>query len=274
VTPASVEVIQSADRRRGVATLTLAFAADPIMRWAWPDAYQYATYWPQIAEAYGGRAFDHGTAHVLENFAAVALWLPPGVESDEATFGELIADSCGDQILRDLHAVIEQMAQLHPAADHWFLPLTGVDPVAQGRGLGSALLRHGLAACDRDRLPAYLEATSPRNRPSTSVTDSGSPTLSKQDHHRRCGRCSDSPGLWVQGRRSDSARASVSRAGHARGRTQITPLGRYTGGHAGDRVTAHIGGYLRARSRAVVTRSDRRGRRSPWMPTTAVARRR
>jgi RimJ/RimL family protein N-acetyltransferase len=164
VTPASVEIIQSADRRRGVATLTLAFAADPIMRWAWPDACQYATYWPQIAEAYGGRAFDYGTAHVLENFAAVALWLPPGVESDEATFGELIAGSCGDQILRDLHAVIGQMAHLHPAADHWFLPLTGVDPVAQGRGLGSALLRHGLAACDRDRLPAYLEATSPRNR--------------------------------------------------------------------------------------------------------------
>jgi len=133
------------------------------MRWAWPDAYQYAAYWPQIAEAYGGRAFDHGTAHVLENFAAVALWLPPGVESDEATFGELIAESCGDQILRDLHAVTGQMAQLHPAFEHWFLPLTGVDPVAQGQGLGSALLRHGLAACDRDGLP-YLEATSPRNR--------------------------------------------------------------------------------------------------------------
>jgi hypothetical protein len=74
---ASVEVILSADRRRGVATLTLAFAADPIMRWVWPDPYQYATYWPRIAEAYGGRAFDCGTAHVLENYAAVALWLPP-----------------------------------------------------------------------------------------------------------------------------------------------------------------------------------------------------
>jgi GNAT superfamily N-acetyltransferase len=40
----------------------------------------------------------------------------------------------------------------------------GVDPIAQGRGLGSALLQHVLEACDRDRLPAYLEATSPRSR--------------------------------------------------------------------------------------------------------------
>ena len=164
VTSASVEVIRPADRRRGVAALTLAFAADPIMRWAWPDPYQYATYWPKIAEAYGGRAFDYGTAHVLENFAAVALWLPPGAESDEAALGEVIAESCGDQILRDLDAVFEQMAHFHPAGELWFLPLIGVDPVAQGRGLGSALLRHGLAACDRDGLPAYLEATSPRNR--------------------------------------------------------------------------------------------------------------
>ena len=164
MTSASVEVIRPADRRRGVAALTHAFAADPVMRWAWPDAYQYATYWPRIAEAYGGRAFDCGTAHVLENFAAVALWLPPGAGSDDATLGEVIAQSCGDQILRDLDAVFEQMARFHPAGDLWFLTLIGVDPAAQGRGLGSALLRHGLAACDRDGLPAYLEATSPRNR--------------------------------------------------------------------------------------------------------------
>ena len=68
-----------------------------------------------------------------------------------------------EQAMRRL-TVFEQMAQVHPAGEHWFLPLIGVDPVAQGRGLGSALLRHGLAPCDRDGLPAYLEATSPGNR--------------------------------------------------------------------------------------------------------------
>ena len=62
MTSATVEVIQPADRQRGVAALTLAFAADPVMRWVWPDAYQYATYFPKFAEAYGGRAFDRGTA--------------------------------------------------------------------------------------------------------------------------------------------------------------------------------------------------------------------
>jgi GNAT superfamily N-acetyltransferase len=161
---ASAEVIQPADRRRGVATLTLAFAVDPVMRWAWPDPYRFATYWPSIADAFGGRAFDHGSAHGLEDCTAVALWLPPGVEPDDETFTRLIDESMDNQILDDMTGVIEQMGRLHPSADHWYLPLTGVDPVAQGRGLGSTLLRHGLASCDLDGLPAYLEATSPRNR--------------------------------------------------------------------------------------------------------------
>ena len=51
------------------------------------------------------------------------------------------------------------MGDLHPTFDHWYLPLAGVDPPAQGRGLGSVLLRHALEICDRGGLPAYLEAT-------------------------------------------------------------------------------------------------------------------
>jgi hypothetical protein len=44
--------------------------------------------------------------------------------------------------------------------------------------------------------------------------------------------------------RSSASRlgAPVSRAGHASGRTQITPFGRGTGGHAGGQVAFHIGG--------------------------------
>ena len=164
MTAASIEVIETADRRRGIATLTMAFVADPIMRWVWPDPDQYATYWPRFAEVFGGRAFDHGTAYGLDDCLAVALWLPPGVGPDEEAFLALLAESTDEQILHDLDGFLEQMDQLHPSADHWYLPLTGVDANAQGRGLGSRLLRHGLAIVDRDGLPAYLEATSPRNR--------------------------------------------------------------------------------------------------------------
>jgi GNAT superfamily N-acetyltransferase len=57
-----------------------------------------------------------------------------------------------------------QMAEFHPQEPHWYLPLIGVDTTKQGQGYGSALLVHALARCDEDGLPAYLEASSPRNK--------------------------------------------------------------------------------------------------------------
>jgi len=164
MTVEAVEVIEATDRQRAVASLTLAFSSDPVMRWGWPDAKRYLTYWPRIADAFGGGAFDHGTAHGLEDCVAVALWLPPGVGPDGETVMGSMRESMDDQTFEDINGVFEQMDELHPDNDHWYLPLTGVDPVAQGRGLGTTLLRHGLKTCDSDGLPAYLEATSPRNR--------------------------------------------------------------------------------------------------------------
>lgn len=164
MTATTAEVIQGADRQRAVASLTLAFATDPVMRWAWADAHRYATYWPRFAEAFGGQAFDDGTAYGLEDCLAVALWMRPGVGPDEETVMGVMGESLDDQILEDVNGLFEQMDAIHPTADVWYLPLIGVDLVAQGRGLGSALLRHALATCDSDGLPAYLEATNPRNR--------------------------------------------------------------------------------------------------------------
>ena len=57
------------------------------------------------------------------------------------------------------------MGRYHTSEPHWYLPLIGVDPARQGKGYGAALMRHALAACDRDGMPAYLESTNPRNVP-------------------------------------------------------------------------------------------------------------
>lgn len=46
---------------------------------------------------------------------------------------------------------------------HWYLLVIGVDPELQGRGVGSALVRDGLAQADRNGHPCYLETSDPRN---------------------------------------------------------------------------------------------------------------
>ena len=113
---------------------------------------------------HSARAVLEGTAYGLEDHVAVALWLAPGVEPDGEALMSLFQESMDDQRFEDIGGVFEQFDEHHPTYDHWYLPLMGVEPASQGRRLGSTLLQHTLDKCDRDGLPAYLEATSPRSR--------------------------------------------------------------------------------------------------------------
>ncbi len=160
----TVEVVDETARQHGVATLTLAFSSDPVVRWAWPDSERYLSHWPPFVDAFGGKAFEEGTAYGPEDHVAVALWLAPGVEPDGEALMSLFQESMDDQRFEDISGVFVQFDEHHPTYDHWYLPLMGVEPASQGRRLGSTLLQHTLDACDRDGLPAYLEATSPRSR--------------------------------------------------------------------------------------------------------------
>jgi ribosomal protein S18 acetylase RimI-like enzyme len=117
---------------------------------------------PRFVRAFGGNAFDRGSAHHIDG-AAVALWIPPGEHPDEDTMMALVDGAIGDSNRESAFGLFEQMAGFHPQEPHWYLPLIGIDPARQGNGLGSALLSHALAICDRDKVTAYLEATTPRS---------------------------------------------------------------------------------------------------------------
>lgn len=160
-----VRAATSADKVAAVDTVVLAFAADPVARWCWPDAHQYLTAMPKFATAFGGGAFAHGTAHCTEDHAGAALWLPPYVQLDEDKVGQIVEETSSPAMRGDLFTMLEQMGRFHPHEPHWYLPLIGVDPAHQGKGYGSALLTHALRQCDLDQVPAYLESTNPRNVP-------------------------------------------------------------------------------------------------------------
>ena len=152
-----------AEGDRAIQTVVLAFAGDPMTRWSWPSAAQYLSCMPSMTRAFGGRAFEHGTAHSTDDFAGVALWLPPGVSPDEEALIALAEQSVDGSLQSEVFQVFETMGTYHPKEPHWYLPLIGVDPAHQGQGHGAALLKFALDQCDRDRLPAYLESTNPRN---------------------------------------------------------------------------------------------------------------
>jgi GNAT superfamily N-acetyltransferase len=158
------------DERSQVAkTLASAFFDDRIYRWLVPDDAQRrrsaAIFYSRFVDA----CWPHGAVYAAGAGAAAALWIPPG--------RQLVTDEQAGSFVRDLLASVEddagaaRMSQLfqmldenHPVQACWHLAFMGVDPSAQGRGLGNQLLAAVLTQADRDQEPAYLEASSPENR--------------------------------------------------------------------------------------------------------------
>jgi hypothetical protein len=97
--------------------------------------------------------------------AACALWCPPGAGPEEEPLIAVIERSIPPQRREKVFALFEAFGEALPTMPHWYLPLMGVDPASQGSGRGAALLRETLAVCDRDGMPAYLEASSRRSVP-------------------------------------------------------------------------------------------------------------
>jgi ribosomal protein S18 acetylase RimI-like enzyme len=162
---AAIRTTTAAEEARATDTIILAFASDPMARWCWAEPHRYLTAMRPFVRAFVGAAFDHACAYCSEDFVGAALWLPPGVAPDQQTLVDLLQATVPEPQQADMFGVFERMGQYHPHEPHWYLPMIGVDPAFQGRGIGSALLACALARCDADGLPAYLESSNPRNIP-------------------------------------------------------------------------------------------------------------
>jgi GNAT superfamily N-acetyltransferase len=152
------------DEDRALATITVAFSNDPVTRWVFEDPLLFLSCWPMVAKAYAGAAFPSGTADAIDDHAGVALWLPPGVGALDEALGARAFEAVPEPRRDEASAFFGQSGAFRLTEPHWYLSLIAVDVVKQGLGYGSELLRRGLARCDADRLPAFLEATSPRSK--------------------------------------------------------------------------------------------------------------
>lgn len=80
-------------------------------------------------------------------------WPPVGLDLD-------LLGGAWDLVLLDG----EQCEAARPHTAHWYLYMIAVSPLARGAGVGSALLRHGLARVDAEGVAAHLESTTPASR--------------------------------------------------------------------------------------------------------------
>ncbi|HTH36801.1 MAG TPA: GNAT family N-acetyltransferase [Pyrinomonadaceae bacterium] len=159
----AVRVAEKMDIAAAIQVVRMSFATDPIARWVYPDITEYMTIFPDFINGMAGRSFEHGTAYISAGSAGAALWLPPGVSSNEEVLGDLVENTVSPAIRKDLNSFMEQMAAFHPTEPHWYLPMIAVDPYRFGQGIGTSLMRYALEKCDEQELPAYLESSNPRN---------------------------------------------------------------------------------------------------------------
>ncbi|MEZ2226143.1 GNAT family N-acetyltransferase [Microcoleus sp.] len=158
-----IRTASASDQRHISAAMVLAFSNDPIVRWLYPEPDRYLTYYPRIAEAYINQSLFHQTSYYVDGYGGASHWIPPGAEMDAEPFMEIFQESIAESHQAEVFEFLKQMDHCHPSQTHWYLAMIGVEPTQQGKGFGSALLRHMLRQCDHDRIPAYLEASSPQN---------------------------------------------------------------------------------------------------------------
>lgn len=151
------------ERARFVQTAVLAFVADPMVRWICGNAADFLEVVGDFFDAFGGAAFEHGTAWSANEGAAIAMWLPPGKEPDGERMVSILQEFAPPQKLEEMMVVLGQMEHFHPKEEHWYLPIIGCDPLYLGQGLGGMLMKAALQRVDEDGLPAYLESSNPRN---------------------------------------------------------------------------------------------------------------
>ena len=149
------------------AALAAAFENDPVLSWLMPNRRRRR----RRLERFFQLELRHvvlpaGRAWTVDGSPGASLELPPAKWrmpiSAQIAHGPVFARVFGTRLLHAF-GLITTMEHRHLREPHYYMPYIGVAPAAQGQGLGTTLMRPTLDCCDREQLPAYLEATSERN---------------------------------------------------------------------------------------------------------------
>jgi ribosomal protein S18 acetylase RimI-like enzyme len=149
--------------------MTRAFFDDPVVGdWCLADESRRTRRLERIFELFLHRMYlPHDECYAAEGLVGGAFWLPPGTWKLGALAQlrlvarmSLFTGRATPRILQ----VLNFLEAKHPHEPHYYLQFLGVDPQWQSQGIGSALMQPILRRCDGDGVPAYLEASSERNR--------------------------------------------------------------------------------------------------------------
>jgi ribosomal protein S18 acetylase RimI-like enzyme len=159
------------DVPKAATVLTQAFFEDPGIAFSFPDpnsrAKKLTIMWSMTIRD----RIRYGEAYATSPaFEGVALWLPPniGEMGVRRVFQALPIKKMGTLLSAAIHGsqVGIAMEKAHyevMQVPHYYLSTLGVDPVHQGKGLASKLIRPMLTRCNQEGIAIYLETATEKD---------------------------------------------------------------------------------------------------------------
>jgi len=168
VTDTSVRRITRVDFPAVLRTLVRAFDDDPWFNFvAAQDARRRERIAAWLRRGLIRRSFPYGETYTTAEFSGVALWIPPH-STDDGPFDEIevrlaLLRVAGWRRAAEVRRAMRLIDAGHSDAPSMELRVIGVDPDAQGRGIGRALVQPMLDRCDAGGIPVTLMCTKQPN---------------------------------------------------------------------------------------------------------------
>jgi ribosomal protein S18 acetylase RimI-like enzyme len=152
--------------------LARAFEVDPLIGWVAKDDDRRAL---RLVHGFTGILRFHSRGleetYTTDALEGVALWRSPGRLGDPLADQVRIIPSVVRMAglervgaVASAMRIFDQRHRHHMPRPHFYLLALGVDPPAQGQGIGSRLIRPVLERCDERNTPAYLETVGEPNQ--------------------------------------------------------------------------------------------------------------
>ncbi len=165
-----IEPLKREAVERATTTLERAFSTDPMFTWIFPDPTRRSRSLRRLNRVPLEYGLRYGHVTQYDAGMAVAVWIPPG---RTITVGGMVRSGILTVPFRvgfrpfakfmGANEIMERIHKKYVPEPHWYLMIVGVDPELQGRGLGTALVKEGLARADQANCPCYLETSEERN---------------------------------------------------------------------------------------------------------------
>ncbi len=163
-----IQLARAADMVTATNILGSAFSHDLLLNWLSERPEIYNDLFRIAAESLYKQ---HHCVYLNRERSGAAMWLPPGISTKSnlhwrmLLLGWKLRKGGFKRLLARGDALDKVTLAEHPAEPHFYLHSIGASLGHQGRGIGSALLKAGLNACDQQGAIAYLESTNIKNNP-------------------------------------------------------------------------------------------------------------